>query len=102
MATRKIEVNEDNLKRVILMLKLSKPYLSLPPKNLFLVNLWRIAPKLADKLMKKSGLVLVQGKGRMVLKPAGETSENAEEVQETGTLSGTEKIHHCRKRKSKV
>lgn len=97
MATRKVEVNEDDLKKVILMLKLSRTYLNLPPKNLFLVNLWRIAPKLADKLMRKSGLVLVQGKGRVVLKPAGETSENVEPVQETDTVSGTEKTHRCRK-----
>ena len=43
MATRKIEVNEDDLKKVILMLKLSKQYLQIPNDNLALYNMWRVS-----------------------------------------------------------
>lgn len=75
-------INEDDLKKVILMLKLSKPYLSLPPQDLFLTNLWRVAPKLADKLMRQAKLVLIQNKGRITLKPA-------EEVPADATIIGT-------------
>ena len=126
---RKIEVNEDDLKKVILMLKLSKSYLQLPPQDLFLTNLWRVAPKLADKLMRKAELVLIQNKGRLTLKPVGEVPDGAtiiggglvtlpkdkpaaeEAKEETSkgvteiaedTKDETEKVHRCRKRKSKV
>lgn len=75
--TKKIEVNEDDLKKVILMLKLSKAYLQLPSQDLFLTNLWRVAPKLADKLMRKAELVLIQNKGRLTLKPLGEVPDGA-------------------------
>lgn len=123
--SRKIEVNEDDLKKVILMLKLSKQYLQLPPQDLFLSNLWRVAPKLADKLMRKAELTLVQNKGRITLKPIGEVHAEAtvigeesvtlpkdkpiEEVKEEvpkevveATEVETEKVHRCRKRKPKA
>lgn len=73
---KKIEVNEDDLKKVILMLKFSKAYLQLP-SDLFLTNLWRVAPKLADKLMRKAELVLIRNKGRLTLKPIGEVPDGA-------------------------
>ena len=69
MATRKIEVNEDDLKKVILMLKLSKQYLQIPSDDLTLVNLWRVSGKLADKLMRKAELTITTNKGRTTLKP---------------------------------
>lgn len=79
MATRKIEVNEDDLKKVILILKLSKQYLQIPNDNLVLYNMWRVSGKLADKLMRKAELVMVTNKGRTTLKPIGEvTSEVAD------------------------
>lgn len=114
MSTRKIEVNEDDLKKVILMLKLSKPHLKLPPQELFLSNMWRVAPKLADKLMKKAGLTMTTNKGRITLKPIGEvTSEVADKdvpIEEKLTEAKSEeisnilekpavKIPRCRKRK---
>lgn len=92
--TKKIEVNEADLKQVILIIKMSKQYVSIPAENLRLTNLWRVSGKLADKLMRKAGLTLVTNNGKTLLKPLPEseetTSENKEEKQ---------KIHRCRKRK---
>ena len=116
MATRKIEVNEDDLKKVILMLKLSKQYLQIPNDNLALYNMWRVSGKLADKLMRKAELVMVANKGRITLKPIGEvTSEVAdknppaeekpaeavksEETSETPVEKPADKVPRCRKRK---
>lgn len=65
---KKVEVNEDDLKKIILMLKLSKPHLRIPSDNLALRNMWRVADKLADKLLRKAGFVLTTNKGRLVLK----------------------------------
>lgn len=56
MAIRKIEINEDELRKVILILKLSKTFVRVPSDNLTLLNLWRVSEKLADKLMK-SGFI---------------------------------------------
>lgn len=75
---KKVEINEDDLKKVILMLKLSKPYLKLPPQDLRLFNLWRVAPKLADKLMQKADLSLVCNRGRFTLKSKSELSDTTE------------------------
>ena len=51
----KIEIDIDDLKKVILMLKTSKPYLQIPPnKEMVLQNMWRVSGKLADKLLKKA------------------------------------------------
>ena len=69
MATRKIEVNEDDLKKVILILKLSKPHLRIPRDDLGLMNLWRVSGKLTDKLMRKAELIMVTNRGRTMLKP---------------------------------
>lgn len=113
MATRKIEINEADLKKVILILKLSKRFLALPPKDLFLYNLWRVSGKLADKFMRKAGLTMVTNKGRTTLKPIGETGSEvaakevsseekpveakSEEVSEAPVEES--KIPRCRKRK---
>lgn len=109
MATRKIEVNEDDLKKVILMLKLSKPHLQLPSDDLGLCNLWRVSGKLADKLMRKAELVMVTSRGRTVLKHAEEvSSEIKEEAQEEKpaeveppVVEEVKRVPRCRKRKSK-
>lgn len=103
---RKIEINEDDLKKVILILKLSKEYVQIPTSNLALINLWRVSGKLSDKLMRKAGLVLTQNKGRFVLKPIEDgVPENEapkeETPQETTEVENAEKIHRCRKRKPK-
>ena len=83
MATRKIEVNEDDLKKVILMLKLSKQYVQIPNGNLALFNMWRVSGKLADKLMRKAELTMVTVKGRIFLKPIGEV--NSEVIKDAPT-----------------
>lgn len=116
MATKKIEVNEDDLKKVILMLKLSKQYLQIPNDNLALYNMWRVSGKLADKLMRKAELAMITNKGRTTLKPIREvTSElddknvptekkssevvKSEETSETSVEKPTGKVPRCRKRK---
>lgn len=108
MPTRKIEVNEDDLKKVILMLKLSKPYLQIPNDNLALYNMWRVSGKLADKFMRKAELVMVTNKGRTTLKPVGEVSsevadktESSEEKTAEVVKPSEDKVPRCRKRKSK-
>lgn len=115
MPTRKVEVNEDDLKKVILMLKLSKQYLQIPNDNLALYNMWRVSGKLVDKLMRKAELAMVTIKGRTILKPIGEvTSEVAdkdapteespvevksEEISETPVEKPADKVPRCRRRK---
>lgn len=116
MATRKIEVNEDDLKKIILMLKLSKQYLQIPNDNLALYNMWRVSGKLADKLMRKAELVMVTNKGRTTLKPIGEINSEvtdkedspaeekpaevkSEETSETPVEKPADKVPRCRKRK---
>lgn len=119
---KKIEVNEADLKQIILIMKMSKPYVSIPTGNLRLENLWRVSGKLADKLMRKANLTLVINNGKFSLKPISEeiNSEDAtkeettvtEEVKSEETPSEikeekpseipadeTKKIHRCRKRK---
>lgn len=115
MATRKIEVNEDDLKKVILILKLSKQYVQIPNDNLALCNMWRVSGKLADKLMRKAELAMVTIKGRTILKPIGEVNSEvsdkdapteeslaevkSEETSETQVEKPAEKVPRCRKRK---
>lgn len=113
MSVRKIEVNEDDLKKVILMLKLSKPHIQIPHEDLALCNMWRVSGKLADKLMRKAQLVMVVSKGRITLKSVGEVNSEIvtgststedtstdEEVKETSDTSvETSKVPRCRKRK---
>ena len=79
MATKKVEVNEDDLKKAILILKCSKKYVQLPPADLFLGNLWRVAEKLGDKLMRNADLLLVEGKGHPTLKHPDEIKKPTEE-----------------------
>lgn len=95
---RKIEVDEDDLKKIILLLKLSKQYVQSPHENLTLCNLWRVSGKLANKLMKKAKLVMVTNKGRTTLKSIGEVK--SEEVSEASLDKHAEKVPRCRKRKS--
>lgn len=115
MATRKIEINEDDLKKVILMLKLSKQYVQVPNNNLALYNMWRVSGKLADKLMRKAELAMVTIKGRTILKPIGEVNSEvadkdvpieespvevkSEDTSETPVEKPAEKVPRCRKRK---
>lgn len=118
---KKIEVSEADLKQIILIMKMSKPYVNIPPGNLRLENLWRVSGKLADKLMRKADLTLVTNKGKLLLKPTSEVnSEDAPKeepkertaIEEVPTETPTEKVKtedsptdepkktpRCRKRK---
>lgn len=87
---RKVEVNEDDLKKVILLLKLSKGHIQIPPNDLVLANLWRVAGKLADKLIKVADLTLGTTNGRVTLKRI---------TVEADDESRGEKTPRCRKRK---
>lgn len=69
---KKIEVSEADLKQIILIMKMSKPYVNIPTGNLRLENLWRVSGKLADKLMRKADLTLVTNNGKFSLKPTSE------------------------------
>lgn len=93
MAMRKIEINEDELRKVILILKLSKAFVRVPSDNLTLLNLWRVSEKLADKLMKKAGLFMTTNKGRTTFKLIEESTPN-ERVEKLG------RTPRCRKRKN--
>lgn len=88
MAKKTIEVNEDDFKKVMLMLKYSKPFVKLEPTDLFLGNLWRVAPKLADTLTKKAGYVFVENKGKKTLKLASEVVAEVPEVNTAGAETG--------------
>ena len=100
---KKIEVNEADLKQIILIMKMSKPYVSIPTGNLRLENLWRVSGKLADKLMRKADLTLVINNGKFSLKPISEeiNSEDAPKEEKPSEIPAdeTKKIHRCRKRK---
>ena len=57
---KKIEIPEDEFKKIVLILKCSKR----------LGNLWRVSSKLADKLLKRNGFQIVKGTGgRYTVKP---------------------------------
>ena len=98
---KKIEVSEVDLKQIILIMKMSKPYVNIPTGNLRLENLWRVSGKLADKLMRKADLTLVINNGKFSLKPTLEVinSDNApkdetkkEAVEEVTTETPTEEV----------
>lgn len=69
---KKVMVNEDDLKKVVLILKLSKGCVQVPSTDLTLANLWRVSSKLADKLMKTANLTLVTTNGRVTLRSVTE------------------------------
>ena len=48
--TKKVTINEDDLKKVILILRLSYPYLRYTEMDNRLRNLWRVRDKIAKKL----------------------------------------------------
>lgn len=54
--SKQVLVNKDDLKKVVLILKLSKKYVKVPPTDLTTANLWRVSSKLADKLLRVSKL----------------------------------------------
>ena len=66
--TKKVSINEDDLKKVILILRLSYPYLRYNEMDNRLRNLWRVRDKVAKKLLKDGNLVEDSTKGRLNLK----------------------------------
>ena len=52
---------------------------NIDPKDLLLGNLWRVAPKLADKLLRTAGYTIVENKGRISVKPVNTTETPKEE-----------------------
>lgn len=75
--TKKVEVNEDDLKKVILILELSTPFLHKEKMGLRLTNLWRIHGKLTKRFLKQGNLcITTNSKGQVTIK--GE--EDAKEV----------------------
>lgn len=90
---KKIEVSEADLKQIILIMKMSKPYVNIPTGNLRLENLWRVSGKLADKLMRKADLTLVTNNGKFSLKPTSEAinSEDAPK-EEPNEKTATEEV----------
>ena len=85
---KKIEVSEADLKQIILIMKMSKPYVKIPTGNLRLENLWRVSGKLADKLMRKADLTLVTNNGKFSLKPTSEAI-NSEDTPKDETKNET-------------
>lgn len=85
---KKIEVSEADLKQIILIMKMSKPYVNIPTGNLRLENLWRVSGKLADKLMRKADLTLVTNNGKFSLKPTSEAI-NSEDTPKDKTKNET-------------
>ena len=53
--------------------------MNIDPKDLLLGNLWRVAPKLADKLLRTAGYAIVENKGRISVKPVNTTETPKEE-----------------------
>lgn len=88
---KKIEVSEADLKQIILIMKMSKPYVNIPPGNLRLENLWRVSGKLADKLMRKADLTLVTNNGKFSLKPTSEAI-NSEDAPKDETKKTSEEV----------
>lgn len=66
--TKKVAINEDDLKKVILILRLSYPYLRYTEMDNRLRNLWRVRDKIAKELLKDGNLVEDSTKGRLTLK----------------------------------
>ena len=63
---RKILVDEDDLKKVVLILHYSQKAVKLDPKDLALNNLWRISRKLSIKFLRRMGLKLVDKGNRKI------------------------------------
>lgn len=70
--TKKVTINEDDLKKVILILRLSYPYLRYTEMDNRLHNLWRVRDKVAKKLLKDGNLVEDSTKGWLTLKSKGD------------------------------
>lgn len=75
--TKKVTINEDDLKKVILILELSSPFLNKREMDLRLFNLWRLHGKLTKRFLKQGNLhITTNSKGQVTVK--GE--EDAKEV----------------------
>lgn len=73
---KEVLVNEDDLKKVILILELSTPFLNKREMGLRLFNLWRLHVKLTKRFLNKVIYITTNSKGQVTVK--GE--EDAKEV----------------------
>lgn len=88
MTQKTVTVSEDFFKKALLIMKHSKEFVKLEPQDLFLGNLWRVAPKLAEQTATKCGYVFVDNKGRKTVKLKEEVEVTAPEVNTKGTETG--------------
>ena len=68
MKKGQVTIDEDDFKKIVLLLKMSKTYVKVPPENIQLMNLWRVSDKVADKLLKKNGMQMLNLNGRVIVK----------------------------------
>ena len=74
---KEVLVNEDDLKKVILILELSTPFLNKREMGLRLFNLWRLHGKLTKRFLKQGNLhITTNSKGQVTVKE----EEDAKEV----------------------
>lgn len=78
----KMQIDEADLKKLLLMALCSKPFVQLDPLDNFLGNLWRVAPKTAEKIINQNGYVVVESNGRKVIKRKDEIEESSENSPE--------------------
>lgn len=73
---RKILVNEDDLKKVILILELSTPFLNRSEMGLRLSNLWRVRSKIVKRFLKQGNLhTVLNSKGQLTVKEVEDAKE---------------------------
>lgn len=73
---RKILVNEDDLKKVILILELSTPFLNRSEMGLRLSNLWRVRSKIVKRFLKQGNLhTALNSKGQLTVKEIEDAKE---------------------------
>ena len=83
----KMQIDEADLKKLLLMALCSKPFVKLDPKDLFLGNLWRVAPKVAEKILHQNGYEVVESKGRKVIKQKGGEEHEEDSSPEEPVIS---------------
>lgn len=73
---RKILVNEDDLKKVILILELSTPFLNRSEMGLRLSNLWRVRSKIVKRFLKQGNLhTVLNSNGQLTVKEIEDAKE---------------------------
>lgn len=65
---KKVTINEDDFKKLVLAAHIGKPLVKLPTGNLQVINLWRVIPKVVTKVLRQTGYEIVDNKGRLSVK----------------------------------